>query len=238
MEVVLSGDRAGLHSDAREQEMQNSTVAKLRLLWQHRRLLSRTAAWGLLAATLIAFLIPKQYESTTRLMPPDNQSNAGMMMFASLTGKLSGNLSNLAGDIFGVHSTGDLFIGILRSRTIQDDLVDKFQLKKVYWKRTQQDARQALAANTAISEDHKSGIIAITVTDHSPTRAAAMAQEYVTELNGVVSHLSTSSAGRERVFLNKGWHRSSRIWKRQKKILVNMPARAEQLTSRSKGKPC
>jgi len=179
------------------------TVARLRLLWDQRRFLFRIAGYGLLAATLFAFSIPRRYESTTLLMPPDDQSTSGLAMAATLAGKLSGGLAGLAGDVLGLKSSGDLFIGILRSRTVQDDLIGKFDLKKVYWQSDWQNTRRALSANTAISEDRKSGIITITVTDKSPQRAAAMAQEYVSELNVVVSQLSTSSAHRERVFLEE-----------------------------------
>jgi capsule polysaccharide export protein KpsE/RkpR len=65
------------------------------------------------------------------------------------------------------------------------------------------DARTRLDANTSILEDKKSGIITIRVTDHSPERAAALASAYVDQLNSLVSGLSTSSANRERIFLEK-----------------------------------
>ena len=55
-------------------------IARLRLLWEKRRFLLRVAAYGLLTSTLIAFLIPKRYESTARLMPPDPQSGSGLAM--------------------------------------------------------------------------------------------------------------------------------------------------------------
>src|SRR5712671_4003387 len=64
-----------------------------------------------------------------------------------------------------------------------------------------EDTRKALAAQTAIAVDRKSQIVSITVTDRSPQRAAAMGQAYVEELNRLVSELSTSSARRERIFL-------------------------------------
>jgi len=63
------------------------------------------------------------------------------------------------------------------------------------------DARKDLAAHTSISVDRKSQIITIAVTDHDPKRAAAMGQAYVEELNRLVAELSTSSARRERIFL-------------------------------------
>jgi len=63
--------------------------------------------------------------------------------------------------------------------------------------------RLALADHTSISEDRKSGIIAITVRDHDPRRAAALAQAYVAELDRLVAQVSTSSARRERIFLEE-----------------------------------
>ncbi|MGA7908458.1 MAG: lipopolysaccharide biosynthesis protein, partial [Candidatus Sulfotelmatobacter sp.] len=66
-----------------------------------------------------------------------------------------------------------------------------------------QDARRRLEENTQISEDRKSGIITISVTDLSPQRAPAIAQSYVVELDRLVVELNTSAAHRERVFLEE-----------------------------------
>jgi capsule polysaccharide export protein KpsE/RkpR len=175
-------------------------VATLRLLWDHRRLLARVAGIGLLLSTLIAFLLPKRYESTTRLMPPD-QSNTSTAMLAALAGRAGSGFAGLAGDFLGMHSSGVLFIGILQSRTVQDDLINKFDLRKGYRHKGWEATRTELAANSVISEDRKNGIISLTITDKNPQQAAAIAQEYVDELNRVVTELNTSSAHRERVFL-------------------------------------
>ena len=176
---------------------------RLRLLWDHRQLLVRATAIGLLASALIASLIPKSYTSTTQLMPPDSQSNTGLAMMASLAAKGAGGLGSMAADLLGVNSTGALFVGILRSDAAQSRLVDQFDLKKVYGIRLDQDARAALDERTIISEDRKSGIISISVTDHSPERAAALARAYVDQLNSLIAELSTSSAHREGVFLEE-----------------------------------
>jgi capsule polysaccharide export protein KpsE/RkpR len=180
------------------------TIDRLRLLWDNRRLLFRFAAWGLAGGIVLAFLIPVQYESTVRLMPPDDKADSAFAMVgAALGGKLPGGLGSMAGDFLGIKSSGALFTGILGSRTVQDDLIAKFDLRKVYWMRYWETARKRLASKTTIAEDRKSGIITLTVTDHDPKRAAAMAEEYVAQLNNVVSRLSTSSARRERVFLEE-----------------------------------
>src|SRR5215475_6969894 len=87
-------------SITREQSQRDSRedfVARLRLLWDKRQLLFRAAAYGLAISTLTAFLIPKRYQSTTQLMPPDDQSSSGLAMAAALASKMDGALGGLAG---------------------------------------------------------------------------------------------------------------------------------------------
>lgn len=185
---------------------ESNSMESLWLLWERRRFLARVAVWSLVLSTIVAFVIPKRYESTTRLMPPDSQSGSGMALMAALAGKGNLGLSSMAGDLLGMKSSGALFTDVLRSRTVEDRLIDRFDLRKVYRDRYWEDARKDLAAHTYISEDHKSGVITITVTDHDPRRAAQLAQAYVEELDRLVAEVSTSSARRERVFIEQRLH--------------------------------
>ncbi len=180
-----------------------NSVAHLRLLWEHRRLLARGVFYGLLASTLIAFLVPARYESTVRLMPPDNTQTGNLAMATAALSGGAGGLGGIASDVLGLKSTSDVFVGILTSRTVQDQLIQQFDLRKLYGDRRMEDARKDLAERTGISVDRKSQIITLTVTDHDPKRAAAMAQSYIEELNRLVVELSTSSARRERMFLEE-----------------------------------
>ncbi len=186
-------------------------VARQRLIWEHRQFIFRWCVAGLVLSTLIALLIPRRFQSMARLMPPD-QTNSSMNMLSTFLGSKSGSgsvglgtsgLGEFAGDLLGIKNSGDLFVGILQSRTVEDDIITKFDLRKVYWDRSYKDAREDLEKRTDISSDRKSGIIKLEVTDHDPKRAAAIAQEYVEELNRVVIKVNTSSAHRERVFLEE-----------------------------------
>jgi capsule polysaccharide export protein KpsE/RkpR len=203
-------DFPGTPAEQATPESSENTVAYLRLLWEHRGLLFRVAMYGLLASVLLAFLIPSRYQSTARLMPPDNTPTSGLAMAAVATmsgsaggGGGLGGLGNMASDLLGLKSTSDVFVGVLNSRTTRDKLIQQFDLKRVYWDRRMEDAREDLADHTDITVDRKSQIIAVTVTDKSPQRAAAMSQAYVEELNHLVAQLSTSSARRERIFLEE-----------------------------------
>ena len=171
------------------------------LLWERRRFLVRALVWGLAVSAVVAFLIPKRYELTTRLMPPDGQSSSGLAMLAAMAGKNGLGMGSMAGNLLGMRSSGALFVEILRSRTVEDGIVSRFDLRKAYGDRYWVDARKRLDAYTEIAEDRKSEVITIRVTDRDPRRAAQMAQAYVDELDHLVAEVSTSSARRERVFI-------------------------------------
>ena len=205
--VPAQPDIDAIPTEEREQEFARQHVlAGQRLVWGNRQFIFRTAGAGLLLSVLIAFLIPKRFQSTARLMPPDQGSSGmGIAMLAAASGnigaQLGSGLGSIAEDLLGLKSSSDLFIGILQSRTVQDDLISKFDLRHVYSDRRMEDAREDLDKRTNLSVDRKSGILTIQVTDNNPKRAAAMAGEYASELNWVVTQLNTSSAHRERVFL-------------------------------------
>jgi capsule polysaccharide export protein KpsE/RkpR len=174
------------------------------LLWFHRQALFRAGTYALVASILLALLIPVRFQSTTRLMPPDGQSSTGLAMLSAISGQVgTGALGSAAADLLGIKSSGELFVGILGSQTVQDRLINQFQLQKIYHDSKIEDAEKDLVKRTEISVDRKSGITSIVVTDHDPKRAASIAQAYVVELNRLVAEVSTSSARRERIFLEE-----------------------------------
>jgi uncharacterized protein involved in exopolysaccharide biosynthesis len=175
-----------------------------RLLWQERKFIGKFAVRCTALFVIIAFLIPNSYESRTQLMPPDNESST-LGMLAALGSKIGigGGALTLGADLLGLKSTGALFVSLLGSDSVKDDLINRFDLRRVYWTSTYRSARKWLEWNTDVEEDKKSGVISITVSDRNPQRAAAMAQAYVDELNRLVATLNTGAAHRERVFLEE-----------------------------------
>ena len=179
-----------------------------RLLWEHRQFVGALVLRGTLLALLVALLMPATYDSETQLMPPEQHSGA-LSMLAAMVGNVSGGVTgggsalNMVGNLLGAKTTGALYVRMLESETIQDQLINRFNLRKVYWVKTYKQARKKLSNRTEISEDKKSGVISITVTDKNPQRAADLAHAYVEELNQMLVNLDTSSAHRERVFLEE-----------------------------------
>jgi Chain length determinant protein len=77
----------GFKGDPERSAFPSKTVANVRLVWEHRRLLFRVAVFALIASALVAFLIPNRYEAWTLLMPPENVSGAGMAMLNTLNAR-------------------------------------------------------------------------------------------------------------------------------------------------------
>ncbi|HLZ40997.1 MAG TPA: GNVR domain-containing protein [Candidatus Sulfotelmatobacter sp.] len=198
--VIAEPPRAGGY----EEQEGHRVIRRLRLLLERRFVILRFTICGAALATLFAFLIPFRYDAQTKLMPPDNEMGSGLASLLTLGMRGGGGgLGMLAGDFLGLKTSGALFIGILRSETVEDRIIDQFDLKSVYMVRQMQAARRMLEANTEISEDRKSGIITIRVSDHTGQRAKAIADAYVTELDRLVAELNTSAAHRERIFLEE-----------------------------------
>jgi uncharacterized protein involved in exopolysaccharide biosynthesis len=179
-------------------------VTNARVLWEHRGRLLRLAGVAIMVNFGLVLLIPKQYESTARIMPPE-RSGSDTTMLAALAGHALGAdmLGSLAASMLGVHNSGALFVDLLRSGSVTGHIIDHFQLVSVFHARYRVDAAKRLARRTQIEQDKKSGVITITVTDTDPERARDIAQAYLDDLNLLVNRTSTSSAHRERLFIER-----------------------------------
>src|SRR6476661_10893079 len=169
-------------------------------LWLQRRQIFRWVLLGFLLSLFVAWRYPK-YESTAQIMPPDS-GGSGLASLVPALSKSPG-LIGMASDLMGMKSTSAIFARVLESRTVQDHLIERFDLRKRYGTSYWEDARKKLTKRTSISEDKKSGIIAISVRDHDGALATELANAYVEELGSVMSKVSTSAARRERIFIEQ-----------------------------------
>src|SRR5205823_1018769 len=116
-------------------------LAILRQWWNERRTILRVLVAGLILGVVIAIVTPNRYESTVRLMPPDSQMSGTLGMVAALAQTTGGGATQIA-DLMPMKSTGALFLGVLRSRTVQDRLIERFDLRRVYRQKLTVDARK------------------------------------------------------------------------------------------------
>ncbi len=178
-------------------------VENASLFWNHRRLFLKVAAVVWLISIVAVLLLPNEYVASARIMPPEQGGNSAAMLAALVGKSMSGGLAGLAGSLLGTKNSGALFVALLRSGTVSGHLIDRFDLQHVYHKRYRLDTAKRLANMTKITEDTKSGVISIVVTDATRERARGLAQGYLDELNNLVSRVNTSSAHREREFIEQ-----------------------------------
>jgi capsule polysaccharide export protein KpsE/RkpR len=173
------------------------------LFWDHRHIFFRVAMVVFVLSILLVLFMPMEYVSIARIMPPEQGGNSAAML-AALVGKSSaGGLAGLAGSLLGAKNNGAQFVALLHSGTISGHLIDRFDLQRVYHKRYRLDAAKRLGHLTKITEDTKSGVITIVVTDETRERARDLAQGYLDGLNNIVARVNTSSAHREREFIEQ-----------------------------------
>jgi uncharacterized protein involved in exopolysaccharide biosynthesis len=164
---------------------------------RHRRLIVGLPLAASLVAALALQFVPNTYTATARILPPQQSQSAA----AALLGQLSG-LAGLTGNSLGLKSQSDVFVAMLKSRTVADSLIQRFDLRQAYDADTVTDARKRLAGRTAISSG-RDGVIRVDVDDREPQRAAELANGYIAELEALTLKLAVSEAGQRRVFFEK-----------------------------------
>ena len=150
-----------------------------------------------LAALGIAFAIAPTYTATVRFLPPQQQQSAAASMLASL-----GALGGLAGAASGLKNPSDQYLAFIRSRSVQDALIDRFGLMERYEAKLRDDARLALQG-AARASSGKDGLISVEIDDKDPKFAAQLANAHVEELQKLLARLAVTEAQQRRVFFEK-----------------------------------
>lgn len=166
-----------------------------------RRPLILSTIVGALAGLVVALILKPVYTAEAIIMPPQQAQSAAASLIAGQLGALGG-LGGGASSSLGIKSPADLFIGILESRTIADNLIDQFHLLSVYHDKLHAQARKVLKSNTVV-EAAKNGLITITTKDHDPVRAAGLANGYVDQLYQMNSRLAIGEAAQRRLFFDQ-----------------------------------
>ena len=148
-----------------------------------------------LVALGVGFLITPTYTAVARILPPQ-QPQSTAAAFAAQFGALAG----LVGGAGGIKNPADQFVALMKSRTIYDAIIQRFDLKKLYNRELLEDTRRALAGRVKVSAGAKDGIISVEVDDHDPKRAAEMANAFVDELRKLANTLAITESAQRRQF--------------------------------------
>lgn len=164
------------------------------------------ARWRLLVVVPIAVgalalgattpaVAPESFTARTTFLPPQQaQGSAAAAALASL-----GALAGLTGG-GAVKTTSDQYVALMQSVTVEDRIIDRFDLMTRYKAKYRVDARRALEGDVRILIGKKDGLISVEAVAGTPVMAADMANQYVAELRRVTSELALTEAQQRRVF--------------------------------------
>ena len=169
----------------------------LLVIAKHNRFILKLTGGVAILSVIYALLQPNIYTGKTVVMPPQQASSSA----SALLGQLGG-LAGMAGGAIGVKNPSDLYVGMLKSRTVADALIERFKLVDLFKAKTMEPVRGALAGNTVITAG-KDGFITIEYSDKDPKLAAAIANAYVNELDRLTQTLAVTEAAKRRLFYEK-----------------------------------
>lgn len=174
----------------------------LLVLAKYKRMLFWVPLGAAAAAAAVAFSLTPVFRSSTTLMPPQQPQSSA----ATLLSQLGGAAGMVAGAA-GLKNPNDVYIGMLKSRTVADALIGRFSLRKSYELSSQEKTRLQLEERSTISAG-KEGLITIMVEDEDPARSAQLANAYVEELERLTRTLAVTQASQRRLFYERQLERA------------------------------
>jgi uncharacterized protein involved in exopolysaccharide biosynthesis len=143
----------------------------------------------------VSLVLPKWFTSEAKILPPvEGGENLGLMS-ALIENKA---LSRLG--LFSATTPSDIYVEILRSRTLREDLARTFDLPQRYRLHSMEQTLKELNAHLRVSASPV-GIVTVRVEDRDPRQAAEMTNHLVAALDRFNRESLNTRAKRAREFL-------------------------------------
>src|ERR1700722_4321763 len=182
------------------EELEIDVLEVMTLLLLGKKTILKCVFVALALTAFVVYVVMKPtYTAEATFLPPQSAPGSAMTQLASQLGAL-GAVGALTG---GLKSPGDVYVGILKSRTIAETLIKRFDLQRVYKTKKFSDTVKALKVRSAFVVGTKDTLITISVDDHDPKRAADLANGYLDALYQQNSRLALTEASQRRLFFEQ-----------------------------------
>jgi tyrosine-protein kinase Etk/Wzc len=168
------------------------------IITQRKKLVGIVTAICAGIALILAFALPKEYTATVIILPPQGNSSMSSMLASQLSG-MNGAVSGMASSMLGMKNVNDMYVSMLKSRSVEDAVIQRYGLQSEYRKKYLVDTRKALEKHTKIDGATKDGLIRLSFSDKDPNRAAEIANGYVDQFKNLSQHLAITEASQRRV---------------------------------------
>ena len=182
-----------------------SLIDVLTIIGARKKWIAKVTAGVALCTVVLTLLLPNRYTATVVILPPQHSSSSATALLSQIGGLGAlaslGSLGSSGG--FGIKDINEMYVSLLKSRTVQDALVKRFDLMRLYGAKRQSDAREALERHCKIELGIKDGLIRLSVEDSQPGRAAELANAYIDEYKKFSADLATTEAAQRRLFFEE-----------------------------------
>ena len=193
----MSENQIAIQQQATPEDDEINLLDLLIVLAKHKkRIIGATFAAALLAVGY-ALSLPNIYTGSTKILPPQQSQSSASAMLSQL-----GGLAGMAGGSLGIKNPNDLYIAMLKSRSVMEKIVKRFDLKKVYEQETLTGTLNALEGSMTVASG-KDGMITVEVSDKDPQLAANIANAFIEELNKLLQTYSLTDASQKRTFFDQ-----------------------------------
>jgi len=173
----------------------------LRVAVKRKKLVWITALGILISGLTIALSLPSRYTAVVVIMPPQaGGASSSAAMMAQLSGV--GALASSGGGM-SIKNPNDQQVALLKSRTVEDAIVERFHLQNVYHRKYMSTARTSWERHTHVDNGLKDGLIHLSVTDRDAAGAAQMANGWVEEYRRFSATLAITEASQRRLFYER-----------------------------------
>ncbi len=163
---------------------------------RHKVFLMSITAAAAVVSIAVALYLPNSYSAKVVLLPPqENQSSA-----TALLGGMASSIGLLTST--GLKNPNDIYIAMLKSNTLKDRIVKRFNLMEHYHADSDRYARKELSELTSVASE-KDGLVSIEVLDIDPKMSALLAEAYVEELDHLTEVFSLGEAAQRRSFYER-----------------------------------
>jgi len=170
----------------------------LLIITQRKKLVGIVTAVCTGIALVLAFALPQEFTATVIILPPQGNSSTSSILASQLSG-VNGAESGIPSSMLSTKNMNDMYVSMLRGPSIEDAVIQRYELQSEYREKYPVDARRALEDHTKIDGATKDGLIRLSFTDRDPSRSAEIANGYVEQFKNLSQHLAISEASQRRV---------------------------------------
>ncbi|HQL02054.1 MAG: Tyrosine-protein kinase etk [Synergistetes bacterium ADurb.Bin155] len=184
----------------RPEDDELSLLDLMLVLARHKRLIFRVTAAFAILAVIVSLVMTKQYKATARILNPVEQSAMATLLQQQLGGGVA--------ELIKPDIKGNVYVGMLKSRTLQDWVLDRFGPEG--WRETTGHGKENLRKDIvkeyigeAEALEDKDGTISLSVVYTDPVKAAAIANAYIEGLKWMADTFAVTGASQRRLYLEK-----------------------------------